>query len=86
MTNWPPAGPPRWGARTMQELLQATEDCLVHRQTDSARERSNTRMLVVECSGTLVPPLYSMLGVMPRSSRFNGARNESLSESLSLRD
>ena len=46
VTNWPPAGLPRWGANTMQELVQATEDCLVYRQAESARERSNTRMLV----------------------------------------
>ena len=36
----------RWGANTMQELVQATEYCLVYRQAESARERSNTRMLV----------------------------------------
>ena len=46
MTNWPPAGLHRWEANTMQKLVQATEDCLVYRQAESARERSNTRMLV----------------------------------------
>ena len=41
--------------------------------------------LTVECSGTLVPSLYSMLGVLQRSSRFDGAKNKFLSDkSISL--
>ena len=67
----------------MQELMQATEDCLVYRQAESVRAREATLGCSwdqVEHSGTLVPPLYSMLGVMSRSPRFDGAKNEFLSE------
>ena len=47
MTNWPPAGLPRWGANTMQEL-DAGNRRLPRVQTsrECARERSNTQTLV----------------------------------------
>ena len=51
----------RCGAKTMQELVQATVACLVYRQAESVRAReqhSDAREITVECSGILVPPLY----------------------------
>ena len=66
LTNRPPAGPPRWVANTMQELVQAAQVRLVYRQVVSVRTEEATLRRSWDRSGETVQGSDTLVATLCR--------------------